>query len=44
VTIAMRDLGARFRVVRRREGVLDLSSRGDVASVAARLAGIEARP
>lgn len=44
VTIAMRELGVRFRVVRRREGVLDLSSRGDVAAVAARLAGLVARP
>lgn len=44
VTIAMREMGVRFRVVRRREGVLDLSSRGDVAEVAARLAGVEARP
>jgi len=44
VTIAMRDLGAVFRVVRRREGVLDLSSRADVAAVMARLAGVDARP
>ncbi|MBI1808970.1 MAG: nucleotidyltransferase family protein [Gemmatimonadetes bacterium] len=44
VAIAMRELGATFHVVRRREGVLDLSSRGDVAQVAARLAGVEARP
>jgi glucose-1-phosphate thymidylyltransferase len=38
VMIAIRELGARFRVVPMREGVLDLSERGDVASVAARLA------
>jgi glucose-1-phosphate thymidylyltransferase len=38
VTIAMCELGARFRVVPMRAGVLDLSERGDVASVAARLA------
>jgi dTDP-glucose pyrophosphorylase len=44
VTIAMRDLGVRFRVVRARAGVLDLSHRADVATVAARLAGITPRP
>ncbi len=44
VTIAMHELGEVFRVVRRREGVLDLSSRGDVADVQARLAGVAARP
>lgn len=38
VTIAMRELGLRFRVVPLRMGVLDLSERGDVASVTARLA------
>ncbi|MEA3247026.1 MAG: sugar phosphate nucleotidyltransferase [Gemmatimonadota bacterium] len=44
VTVAMRDLGVRFRVVRVRDGVLDLSHRADVARVAARLAGMEPRP
>lgn len=36
--------GERFRCVRQRLGVLDLSSRGDVAAVEAALAGREARP
>lgn len=44
VTIAMRDLGERFRVVRMRAGVLDLSSRADVALVASQLAGLVPRP
>ena len=44
VTIAMRDLGERFRVLQMRAGVLDLSSRADVALVAARLAGVVPRP
>ena len=44
VTIAMRDLGLRFRAVRSREGVLDLSSRGDIAAVAERLKSVEANP
>jgi glucose-1-phosphate thymidylyltransferase len=44
VTIAMRDLGERFRVVRMRAGVLDMSSRADVAFVASQLEGIEPRP
>jgi glucose-1-phosphate thymidylyltransferase len=44
VTIAMRDLGQTFRVIRSRAGVLDLSHRADVAIVKARLAGIEPRP
>jgi dTDP-glucose pyrophosphorylase len=44
VTIAMRDLGERFRVLPMRAGVLDLSSRADVALVAARLAGVVPRP
>jgi glucose-1-phosphate thymidylyltransferase len=38
VMIAIREMGARFRVVLMRAGVLDLSERGDVASVTARLA------
>jgi glucose-1-phosphate thymidylyltransferase len=44
VTIAMRDLGQTFRVIRERAGVLDLSHRADVAIVKARLAGIAPRP
>jgi glucose-1-phosphate thymidylyltransferase len=44
VTIAMRDLGVRFHVVRVRDPVLDLSHRADVARVAARLATIDPRP
>ena len=44
VTIAMRDLGERFRVVRMRAGVLDLSSRADVAFVASQLEGLDPRP
>jgi glucose-1-phosphate thymidylyltransferase len=39
---AMDVLGERFRVVPVRAAVLDLSSRQDVAPVAARLAGTEA--
>lgn len=44
VTAAMRDLRIVFRVVRVRDGVLDLSYRADVSRVAARLAGVEPRP
>jgi dTDP-glucose pyrophosphorylase len=44
VAIAMRDLGLRFRAVRSREGVLDLSSRADIAAVAERLKGVTANP
>jgi dTDP-glucose pyrophosphorylase len=44
VTIAMCDLHERFQVITARSGVLDLSSRADIAWVAERLAGIEARP
>lgn len=36
--------GLRFKVVRSREGVLDLSRRSDVAAVAERLRGISAEP
>jgi glucose-1-phosphate thymidylyltransferase len=39
VTIAMRELGVRFTVVRRRAGVLDLSQRADIAVVRERLVG-----
>jgi glucose-1-phosphate thymidylyltransferase len=44
VTIAMRELGEPFHVVRMRAGVLDLSSRADIAFVASQLEGIEPRP
>ncbi len=43
VALAIRDLGVTFTVVRVRDGVLDLSHRGDVATVERRLAGIEPR-
>jgi dTDP-glucose pyrophosphorylase len=45
--MAVRDAleeGVRFKVVRCREGVLDLSRRGDIAAVAERLRGIRADP
>jgi dTDP-glucose pyrophosphorylase len=44
VTLAISEMGERFRVLPMRAGVLDLSSRADVAFVAAQLAGIEPRP
>lgn len=44
VRIAIDDLDERFDVVRVAAGVLDLSSRGDIARVRERLAGVEARP
>lgn len=44
VTIAMRDDGERFRVVRARAGVLDLSSQTDIGAVGARLARLDPRP
>ena len=44
VTISMRDLGERFRVIRMRDAVLDLSSRTDVAFVGRRLASISPQP
>lgn len=44
VSIAMRDLGQTFRVIRERAGVLDLSHRADIECVKTRLAGIEPRP
>ena len=44
VEYAIRKLGGRFRAVPCGEGVLDLSTRGDIAAVADRLRGIEARP
>jgi len=44
VTIAMRDLGQTFRVIREHTGVLDLSHRVDVPIVRARLAAIDPRP
>jgi len=42
VTLAMA-AGERFRVVRVRAGVLDLSQRSDIPSVARRLARVEVR-
>ena len=44
VTMAVNELGERFRVLPMRAGVLDLSSRADVALVASRLAGVVPRP
>ncbi len=44
VRIAIEEMGERIDVVRVAAGVLDLSSRGDIASVRERLAGVEARP
>ena len=44
VRYAITSLGERFRVLTFRLPVLDVSTRGDVALVARRLAGIEARP
>jgi len=44
VNIAIRNMGERFHVLRMRAGVLDLSSRADVALVAARLANVEPHP
>ena len=41
---AMSDFGVRFHVVRCNEGVLDLSSRSDVATVVQKLSGIVADP
>ena len=43
VTYAMRHLGERFRVLPWSGGVIDLSSRTDVASVAERVRGLEVR-
>lgn len=43
VRIAMRELGERFRVLPMASGVLDLSSRRDVAAVAERLAHVDVR-
>ena len=44
VMIAVRELGEVFRVVRAREGVLDLSRRADVATIADFLRGITVSP
>jgi len=44
VNIAIQQLGERFRVLPMRAGVLDLSSRADVAFVAARLVDVVPRP
>ncbi len=43
VGIAQGELGQRFRVIPCSSGVLDLSTRDDVAAVAARLGGVEVR-
>lgn len=43
VMYAIEVLGEHFHVIRRHEGVLDLSSRGDVGSAAAHLAGLRVR-
>jgi glucose-1-phosphate thymidylyltransferase len=43
VRLAIGQLGARFRVIPCRAGVLDLSSRGDIAAVAEALKGVEVR-
>jgi dTDP-glucose pyrophosphorylase len=43
VRLARHEAGTRFRVVRMKAGVLDLSSRGDIAGVAGRLSGVEVR-
>lgn len=44
VRIAIEELHERFDVVRVAAGVLDLSSRGDIAAVRERLSTVEARP
>lgn len=44
VDFGIRELGLRFRAVPCGEGVLDLSTRGDIAAVAERLRATEARP
>jgi len=44
VTIAIGEMGERFQVVKARAGILDLTSRADIGIVAARLAGVDARP
>ena len=43
VRLARRETGTAFRVVPLRQGVLDLSSRADIAAVAARLSGVRVR-
>ena len=43
VRLARQEAGTEFRVIQMRAGVLDLSSRGDIASVADRLSGVEVR-
>ena len=44
VDFGIRELGLRFRAVPCGDGVLDLSTRGDIAAVAERLRAVEARP
>lgn len=41
VRLAQRESGVRFAVARMHAGVLDLSSRGDISEVAARLSGVQ---
>jgi dTDP-glucose pyrophosphorylase len=43
VRLSMAKMGSVFRVIRMNAGVLDLSSRGDIADVAARLAFVKVR-
>ncbi len=43
VRLSMTKMGSVFRVIRMNAGVLDLSSRGDIAEVAARLASVKVR-
>jgi glucose-1-phosphate thymidylyltransferase len=43
VRLSMAKMGSVFRVIRMNAGVLDLSSRGDIAEVAARLASVKVR-
>jgi dTDP-glucose pyrophosphorylase len=40
VRLAMEKMGCQFRVIRMNAGVLDLSSRGDIADIAVRLASV----
>jgi len=44
VMVAVHEMGERFRVIPMRSGVLDLSSRADVAFVASRLTDLAPRP
>jgi glucose-1-phosphate thymidylyltransferase len=44
VTIAMHEMGEKFRVIPARAAVLDLSTRADIAIVARRLSAVEPQP